>query len=198
MTPDPRSLIPEPRLLIVRPSALGDVARTVPAAVSLKRAFPDATLDWVVNRPFADAVRAHPAVDEVIPFDRDQPGKVWALMRELRRRRYDAVYDLQGLARSGLLTWATRAKRRVGFKDAREGAWLGYNTKHRIDPGLHTVDRMMALLQADRVEPVDDLALRPSRAGLHRGRQRLLQPTGTAPGRVPRDPRGHCAPRGVC
>ena len=71
LDPDPRSPNAGPRLLIVRPSALGDVARTVPAAVSLKRAFPGATLDWVVNRPFADAVKnVRWQIAEILVVDR--------------------------------------------------------------------------------------------------------------------------------
>ncbi len=172
----------------MRPSALGDVARTVPAAVSIKAGWPGCRLEWVVNRPFVDAVRHHPAVDEVIPFDRDSPGKVWGLMRELRRRKYDVVYALQGLARSGLLTWSTRAPRRVGFADAREGGWLGCNVRHRVErdkaaqsddtwvvnrrggnavviperetPGaVWAVEKMLGLLAADGVPAVDDLRL---------------------------------------
>lgn len=155
------------RILIVRPSALGDVARTVPVAVAIKRKWPNCRLEWVVNRPFVDAIAPHPAVDEAIPFDRDQPRKVWALMRDLRRRRFDVVYDLQGLARSGLLTWATRAPRRVGFADAREYGWLGSNVRHRPRkskpaPGeVLAVTRMLELLDADGL-PVartrDDIA----------------------------------------
>ncbi|MEM8494240.1 MAG: glycosyltransferase family 9 protein [Planctomycetota bacterium] len=156
------------RVLIVRPSALGDVARTVPAAVAIKRRWPKCDLSWVVNRPFAAAIEHHPAVDEVIPFDRDEPRRVWALMRALRRRRFDVVYDLQGLARSGLLAWSTRAKRRVGFADAREGGWLGCNVRHRVsrpadnDPGeVWALMKMLALLEADglrEARSLDELA----------------------------------------
>ncbi|MEM1446652.1 MAG: glycosyltransferase family 9 protein [Planctomycetota bacterium] len=156
--PDPK------RVLIVRPSALGDVARTVPAAVAIKRRWPNCKLSWVANRPFAAAIAHHPAVDEVIPFDRDEPRKVFRLMRELRRQRFDVVYDLQGLARSGLLTWSTRAKRRVGFADAREGGWLGTNRRYEVarggegEPGeVWALRKMLGLLDADGVVVPDAL-----------------------------------------
>ena len=58
------------RILVVRPSALGDVCRTVPVVASLRAAFPDARIDWVVQDSFAAAVAAHPAVDEVVAFPR--------------------------------------------------------------------------------------------------------------------------------
>ncbi len=147
------------RILIVRPTALGDVARTVPALVSLKSAFPAAQIDWLVNRPFADVIASHPCLHSVVPFDRSRPAAAWSLMRSLRRGRYDAVYDLQGLARSGLFTAATGARRRIGFANAREGAWLAYNRRHAVEPTLHAVDRMLALLEADGVPRIDDMRL---------------------------------------
>ena len=158
------------RILIVRPSALGDVSRSVPVLATLRRAYPDARIDWLVAKTFADAIRHHPMLDGVFAFDRTwfrrlirgrgtlSGGLGW--VRELRQTRYDAVYDLQGLARSGLFAFLSGAARRVGFAGAREGAWLGYSVRHRIDPSIrHTVDRMLALLEADGLEPVRDMRL---------------------------------------
>ena len=153
------SLQSRPRVLIVRPSALGDVSRTVTALVTLRRAMPDAQIDWLVNDTFADAVRHHPDLDNVVTFGRSRFAATfyrprvardlihWA--RDLRSRRYDIVIDLQGLARSGLLSWITGAAQRIGFANAREFAHLAYNRKHTIDPGLHTVDRMLSLLKSE-------------------------------------------------
>jgi len=163
------------RILLVRPSALGDVARTVPALVTLRRAFPQADIDWLVRDTFTDAVAAHPDLSAVVPFPRRRfrrVGRSWPVTRELlryirdlRNRRYDRVYDLQGLIRSGLLTLVTHAPRRVGFADARELGWIGYNRRYRIGPHVvHTVDRMLALLEADGLTPVRDMRLHTAEA----------------------------------
>ncbi len=173
-------------MLLVRPSALGDVARTVPALATLRRAMPEARIDWLVAEAFADSVRHHPMLDGVVTFARDRLARFGrspaatreglALARRLRRARYDVVVDLQGLFRSGLFTWLTRSPRRVGFADARELAWLGYTVRHAIDPAVrHTVDRMLALLQAEGHEPVADMRLYvgdEDRAWLDRLRER--------------------------
>lgn len=170
--PNPEPRAPQPdaeRILIVRPTALGDVARTVPALATLRAAFPDAKIDWLVHTAFVDAVRHHPMLDGVVPFDRKALGGFGlkpratraglALAKRLRRAGYTRVYDLQGLARSGLLTWLTWAPRRVGFADARERGWLGYNVKHKVSAEMHTVDRMLGLLAADGLTPVQDMRL---------------------------------------
>ena len=157
------------RVLIVRPTALGDVCRTVPALVTLRRAMPDARIDWLVHDDFADAVRHHPDLDDVVTFPRRQLGRILKTGRaagramrwlgDLRRRRYDLAIDLQGLFRSGLITRLTSAQRRVGYANAREFAWLGYNRRHAVERTLHTVDRMLTLLEADGYTPQRDMRL---------------------------------------
>ena len=162
------------RILIVRPSALGDVCRTVPVLATLRHAFPGATIDWVVQQEYAAAVESHPALDEAVCFPRQHFAVWWrrpAVARELlgwliglARRRYDLVLDCQGLGRSGLITWATRAPRRVGHRSARELGWLGYTVRRPPPGGAHTVERMMSLLVAEGFEPVYDMTLHAAEA----------------------------------
>lgn len=163
--PDPPS-----RVLLVRPSALGDVARTVPALVTLRRAWPEARIDWLVAESFVDCVRHHPLLDGVVSFARERLARFglrpaataegFRFARRLHAPRYDTVVDLQGLFRSGLFSALTRARRRVGFADAREGGWLFYNVRHRVNGSVrHTVERMLALLEAEGLEPQRDMRL---------------------------------------
>ncbi len=162
------------RILIIRPSALGDVCRSVPIAASLKAHWPDSEIDWLVNAPFADAVRSHPAVSRAVPFDRRgisraltrlDPNPLRRFARTLRDRRYDIVIDAQGLARSGVSAWLTRAPIRVGHRDAREGGWLPLTHRVCANASPHTVDRMLTLLGPLGVPVVHDLTLHtPSEA----------------------------------
>lgn len=157
------------RILIVRPSALGDVCRSVPALASLHAAYPDSEIDWLVRDVFADAVSAHPMLTRVVPFARGAMRAWWRSARaaaelrrfllDLRAARYDLAVDLQGLARSGLFTRATRAPRRVGFADARELGWLGLNQRVPAAKQMHTVDRMLAVVEAAGAPAVRDMRL---------------------------------------
>lgn len=145
------------RILIIRPSALGDVARSVPVLVSLRRALPQARIDWLVQDSFAPVIASHPALTGVIEFPRKSFGlwvktlNVPALVRytkPLREAGYDLVLDCQGLARSALLGWTTRCRRRVGHKQARELAPMLYT--QRVDSPMerHSVDRMLDLVES--------------------------------------------------
>lgn len=111
------------RICIIKPSALGDVVQTLPLLPVLKARYPRSTITWVVNRELADLVTLHPCLDEVLLFDRRGGWREWTrLLSELESRRFDLVFDLQGLFRTGAMTLATRAPIRVGLQTAREGS----------------------------------------------------------------------------
>src|SRR5689334_8377199 len=120
------------RLLIVKPSSLGDVVHALPTVARLRRRFPEARISWLINDTLVSLLRGCPVVDDVIPFSRQEFGR-WTrapatlrFLRQLRARQFDLVVDLQGLLRSGIITRATGARRRLGLADAREGARLFY------------------------------------------------------------------------
>lgn len=151
------------RVLIVKPSALGDVVTAMPVLRGLRRTFgPDLHLTWLVNTNCADLIAHDSALSDCIRFDRGRLGKAWRsvgaaaalvrLLKLLRAGRYDWVIDLQGLLRSALLSRATRAPLRAGFADAREGAAWFYTHKVPVEADGHTVDRNIALARALGVE----------------------------------------------
>jgi len=137
------------KLLIVKPTALGDVAHALQAVPQLKSSGKVDHLGWVVDEDYAPLLRLFPEIDEIIPFPRRKWKKrfslpdIWRWGRALRARGYDTVLDLQGLARSGLMTWASGAPRRIGLKSAREGAGLAY-TEIVDDWQTHAIDRYRA------------------------------------------------------
>lgn len=198
--PDDAPILLPKRVLIVRPSALGDVCRTVPLLASLKAHWPQAEIDWLVQDGFAAAISAHPALTAVVPFPR-MGFKQWyrpraarsalAWVGALAERKYDVVIDAQGLFRSGLFAWATRAKVRVGFRNARELGWLGCNIRVEAPRAMHAVDRMLALLKPLGVPPLPDMRLYvpddDARAAAEdprlAGRFALLAPTSRWPGK---------------
>lgn len=113
------------RIAIIKPSALGDVVQALPLLPALRRRFPSSHITWVVQRELSDLVAGHPDLDAIIRCDRRPTlSQVVTLARELSQARFDLVFDLQGLMRSALMTWATRARHRIGLETAREGAHL--------------------------------------------------------------------------
>jgi len=150
------------RILIVKPSAMGDVIHTLPLLTRLRQGYPEAYIAWVVNRSCAGVVEDHPHLDEVVVFERqdwssaaDLAGMLSAsrglleLVRRLRQRHFDLALDLQGLFRSGLLTLLSGAPKRVGFSGAREFAGLAYTQSVRVPTAdMHAVDRYLLFAEA--------------------------------------------------
>ncbi len=124
-------------ILIVKPSALGDVARMIPVLLALRDRYPKAKISWIIRPEFAELIRHNPALDEVILFDKKHLLKsglksisnIFAFAGALKQRKFDLVLDAQGLLRSGLMAWFTHASTRIGYRRARELAWLFYNKK---------------------------------------------------------------------
>ncbi len=145
------------RIALIKPSALGDIVHALPVLTALRVRFPEARITWVVNRSYEPLLAGHPDLSDTLAFDRgafrDVRGSLsaaWAFARELRRRRFDLVIDMQGLFRSGLMALASGAPRRVGFASAREGSRYAYTHKLKCPArgGAHAVDRMWTVAQA--------------------------------------------------
>ena len=145
------------RIALLKPSALGDVAHALPVLSALRRRFPGAHLTWVVNRGYAPLLDGHPDLDEVLPFDRGAfrsplraMGYSWRFAEELRRRRFDLVIDLQGLLRTGLMSAATGAPRKVGFAAARSAACFCRRSRHSAAMRRTSATNGSALLASRR------------------------------------------------
>ena len=140
------------RILLIKPSSLGDIVHALPVLHGLRSRFPEARIDWLISPSFASLLMGHQELDDLIFFHRKRYGQMGrdprlvtdfvGFVQNLRRRRYDLAIDLQGLFRSGFITWASAAPVRIGFRHAREGAWVFYTHRVATDgPDMHAVDR---------------------------------------------------------
>jgi heptosyltransferase I len=143
------------RIVLIKPSALGDIIHSLPVLGALRRRFPQAHIAWVINRGYQPLLAGHPDLDETIAFDR-RPGAGWMgrllktvrFLGRLRQGRFDLAIDLQGLLRSGVMTLASGAARRVGLASAREGAVLAYTDVISDRGQAHAVDRYWTMAEA--------------------------------------------------
>ncbi|MEY4755046.1 MAG: lipopolysaccharide heptosyltransferase [Pseudomonadota bacterium] len=155
---------PAPKILIVKLSSLGDVIHAMPVVADLRRALPQARIDWVVEPGFAPLVRRVAGIGRVIGCAQRRWRKRWwtaavrtekaAFKAELRSEAYDAVLDLQGLTKSALVAWRSRTTaggRRYALANRTDGSgyeaptrWLADRAIH-IEPHIHVVDRSREL-----------------------------------------------------
>ncbi len=142
----------DPRILIVRLSAIGDVIQSTPIACALRDRFPKSFIAWAIEGRTSALLEGHRAIDELIVLPKGwlkSPGGVWQLRRRLLSLKFDVAIDGQGLTKAALLARLSAAPRRIGFGKpwGRElSPWL--NTE-LVDtpPDAHVVDRNMMLLK---------------------------------------------------
>jgi len=150
----------KPNILIIKLSAVGDVVHSLPFLEVLRDRFPSAMIDWVVEEDASGIVESHPEIDRLIIF----PRKSWLkrfikkgeyigvgkevnkFLKEFKGRRYDIVVDLQGLLKSGILTFLANGKRKIALNGGREGSLIFTNEKVAIpDPDLHALDKYLCI-----------------------------------------------------
>ncbi|MEF8824718.1 MAG: glycosyltransferase family 9 protein [Desulfohalobiaceae bacterium] len=133
-------------ILIVRLSAIGDIVLASGVLPVLRREFPGARIDWLVQSEYSDLLQATKDLDRILVWDREnwnallKKGHLFGLarkvtrhIRELRRTEYDLVLDLQGLWKSAIHARACKAKQRIGL-DAAEGSGILLGRKTRSSP----------------------------------------------------------------
>jgi heptosyltransferase-1 len=119
------------RILLIKPSAVGDVVHALPVVAKLRQRYPKARIDWMLTPHIADLVGHHPAISNVVLFQRQAYGKPWknwskstagfsAMIAGLREARYDLVIDLHGQFRSAFFALVTGAPTRIGFDRPRK------------------------------------------------------------------------------
>ena len=144
-------------LLVIKPSSLGDIVHGLQVMQIVARARPDLRISWVVRERFAGLVKAAPFISEAIIFRRrDGWPAFWKLLRDLRGRQFDAVWDMQGLLRSGVMTAAAQAPKKVGRPDAREGSGVFYNARVSRPTGEaphHALQILLKFAESAGAEP---------------------------------------------
>ena len=150
------------KILILKPSSLGDVVQALPVLRLLKAHWPAAEVYWWIATGLKDLLQNDPDLSGLIPFDRRAWTIPWRWPRafrsltELRAHRFDLVIDLQGLFRSASVAWLARGSYTVGVDDPREGGRAFYDLAvPRPGAAAHAVDWYIEVLRALRV-PVHD------------------------------------------
>ncbi len=142
-------------------SSLGDIVHSLAAVNALKKGVPSLEIHWVVEEPYVELLSGHKQLKRILAFPK---GRLVAALKkgrfreaarlfsgfveELRRTDYDVVLDLQGLMKSALVVLLSRAKRKVGFSNAREGSsWVLNEKIPPYDPEEHAVKRYLSAVR---------------------------------------------------
>lgn len=149
-------------ILIIKLSSIGDVVHTLPLLEVLRKNFPEARIDWLVEEDARPIIEGHRDLDRVIVSSRKSWLKRVFIIKEkshikdeiskfigdLRTTEYDLVIDIQGLFKSGILTFLARGKRKIGLSGSRECASIFLTEQPcRVDPHQHAIDRYLTIAE---------------------------------------------------
>ena len=141
------------KILILKPSSLGDVFQALPVLRLLKLRWPEAEIFWWIDAGLAPLLEDDPDLTGIIRFERKRWGKprYWPEMlrsiRGMREKNFDLVIDLQCLARSAVFAWLAHGKELVGLDEVREGARGFYDlVVTRKSFHTHAVDWYLSVL----------------------------------------------------
>jgi len=151
------------KFLIVKTSSLGDIIQAFPSAGYLHQQFPEAEIHWVVEKPFAQMVQAHPHVTQVHTIStkkwrqkflsKENRQEMVTFKKELKEHHFDAVFDMQSNIKSSLITWLANSPVKVGFGWKTVHEWPNlFVTNRRYDPvkGLNICHDYLSLVQGYR------------------------------------------------
>ena len=165
------------RILIVRLSSMGDVIHTLPAVAALREAFPEATIDWLIEERWAELLCApgtprrgprsdrRPLVDGIHAvklvqwrrslFTLATAQQIATLWNDVRDMRYDIAVDLQGAIRSALLARLSGASEIFGAAEPRESPASLWYTRKVITHGTHVIEQNVSLAAAIAQQKLD-------------------------------------------
>jgi len=144
------------KILIVRLSAIGDVIHSLPTAYALRQKYPNAQIDWLVEKQSYPLVELNPYLDNVIILPRKQWKKsikkdfikglksFFSFFKNLRAENYDITLDVQGLFKSALSSFLAKPNLRMGPADGREMSTLFYQAKIEVpDNKVHKIKKYL-------------------------------------------------------
>ena len=173
------------KILILKPSSLGDVVQALPVLRLLKQHHRDSAIFWWIETGNAPLLEDDPDLAGIFRFDRERwatPwhwGDIWKSIRELRRHQFDLIIDLQALARSGTVGWLAGGKSFVGLHDLRELATGYYDVSvPRPSPVTHAVEWYLEVLKGLGVPVHWNFDWLPRREGVAREVEALWQLNG--------------------
>lgn len=159
------------KFAVIKLSSLGDIIHTFPLLSSIKRNIPEAHISWIVDYQFKDVIECNNDVDEILPVKLRRKGRnkfinnlknmieLSKLHNIMSKKGFDITIDAQGLIKSGIITYMTRAPIRIGFeKNSCRESFNSIFTNLRISPESkrsHVIFKNMALLKGLNISDND-------------------------------------------
>ena len=138
------------KILVIQTAFIGDVVLATPVIEQLHKHYPDAKIDFLLRKGNETLFTGHPFLNKVLIWDKktNKNGNLYRLIKEVRRNEYSMVINLHRFASSGLITFFSRAKEKIGFDKNPFSFCYTKKIKHIIGNGKHEAERNLELISA--------------------------------------------------
>lgn len=136
-------------VLVIQTAFIGDVILATALLEQIHQQWPDAQIDMLVRKGNESLLANHPFLNRVLVWDKKEAKYkgLWQLLGQIRQTPYDLVLNLQRFGATGLLTALSGAGQTVGFAKNPFSQFFTHRMPHRLEPGIHEVDRNASLLK---------------------------------------------------
>lgn len=133
------------KLGILKLSHLGDIIHTLPLAYIIKKERPDFEIHWIIEKNYIKTFEKISFIDNFLPFS-FKMGEILNSLKLLRAENLDFIMDLQGLHKTGIISFFSNSCKRIGFNTpALKEKYLFFLYHKKISPqGTHIIDKNLS------------------------------------------------------
>jgi len=137
------------KILIIKPSSLGDIIHSLPVCVCLKKLFPESYVSYLVFTKFSEILDNNSYIDQIILWDKKNISLkyIFGLIKNIRQKKFDIVIDLQGLFRTGIIAYFSKSKYKLGCPGLKEMSFLFLKEVNKFDKTQHAVERNLEVIK---------------------------------------------------
>lgn len=137
------------KILVIQTASIGDVILVTSLLEKLHHKFPDSQIDLLLKSPNQQLFTQHPFINNLWIWQKDDKKylRLWDLCDRIRKEKYDVVFCVHRFLSSGIVTLYSGAKKRIGFKKNPLSIFFTHRVEHKIEQGIHEVDRNISLLE---------------------------------------------------
>ena len=181
----PLSTPPE-SVCLLRLSALGDITHTLPIFHTLRHAWPETKISWIIGKSEYELVKDIENVEFII-FEKNLGIQGYKNIQEkLKRRQFDILLHMQMSFRSSLVSLFVKSKIKLGFdkQRAKDLQWLFTNHKIAYKSNQHVIDSFFCFTEALGIKeklykwdiPIPDSAKNFSKQYIRKKRVLVISP----------------------
>ena len=166
------------KILIIQTAFIGDVILATPIIEKLHKFFPNAKVDFLLRKGNQGLLENHPHITKVLIWDKkkNKQKNLIKILQSVRNEKYDYVINLQRFFSTGFITTFSKGKTTIGF-DKNPFSFLFTNSiKHKIENGVHEIERNLSLIAEITDNKVVNPKLYPSKEDLKAVENYLSQP----------------------